>query len=493
MMQKMHRGFIVIASLALGVLIVACGGGGGSVAGGGIGGTGITSGSVTGFGSVFVNGIEFETDGASRTVDDETDISDGTDDDTVLGIGMVVTITGIVNADGVTGIAESIEYDNEVEGPVAEAPVEDLDGVTKTFDIFNTTVVVDRNATVFVATVYDSLTQNDLLEVSGYYDAGGNLLATRIEKQGVLVLGVSEVEIRGTVSGFDGIDTFLLGGVTVTFEGTTEFEDLPGTVANGQYVEVEGTLATASSITASRIELEEEGFDDVDEISLEGIVTDFNGISDFRVAGQRVNASNATFEPGSLKTSIADGDQVEVEGSIVNGILKAEEVEQRGGDVRVSAIVVSKNSTAGTITLRIVSGESDLTISTNTQTQIEDKRDEQIPFDVSNINVGDYLNIEGYVDGNGNIVAAQIEREQPGDIELRGPADVPPTIGGNLAGIVSIFGIEIDTDDETEFENASEAPIDGVDFFSNVSDGDLIAFEDELPANGVADEVEFED
>ncbi len=359
MMQQMHRGFIVIASLVLSVLIVACGGGGGgSVAGGGIGGTGITSGSVTGFGSVFVNGIEFETDGASRTVDDETDISDGTDDDTVLGIGMVVTIIGTVNADGVTGTADSIEYDNEVEGPVAAAPVEDLDGVTKTFDIFNTTVVVDRNATVFVATDYDSLAQNDLLEVSGYFDADGKLLATRVEKQGVLVLGVSEVEIRGTVSGFDGIDTFLLGGVTVTFDGTTEFEDLPGTVANGQYVEVEGTLETASSIAASRIELEEEGFgDDVGEISLEGIVTAFNGISDFRVAGQRVNASNATFEPGSLKTSIADGDQVEVEGSIVNGILKAEEVEQRGGDVRVSAIVVSKNSTAGTVTLQVVSGQ----------------------------------------------------------------------------------------------------------------------------------------
>lgn len=495
MMQKMYRGFIVIASLLLGVLIVACGGGGGgSFAGGGIGGTGITSGTVTGFGSVFVNGIEFETDGASRTVDDETSISDGTDDDTVLGIGMVVTIVGTVNADGVTGTADSIEYDNEVEGPVAAVPVEDLDGVTKTFDIFNITVVADRNATVFEATDYDSLAQNDLLEVSGYFDVDGKLLATRVEYEDELVLGVSEVEIRGTVSGFDGIDTFLLDGVTVTFDGTTEFEDLPGTVANGQYVEVEGTLETASSIAASRIELEEEGFgDDVDEISLEGIVTDFNGISDFRVAGQRVNASNATFEPGSLKTSIADGDQVEVEGSIVDGILRAEEVEQRGGDVRVSAIVVSKNSTAGTVTLQVVSGQTDLTVTTDTQTQIEDKRDEEEPFGIGNIDVGDYLNIEGYVDGNGNIVAAQIERDEADSTELRGPADVPPTFGNNLAGTVSIFGIEILTDGSTEFEDASEASINGVDFFNSVSDGDLIAFEDELPANGVADEVEFED
>ena len=498
MMKQMDKGFIVAAALALSALMVACGGGGGggdSLAGGGIGGTGITRGSVTGFGSVFVNGIEFETDGASRTVDDEDDISNGRDDDKVLGIGMVVTITGTVNADGVTGTAESIEYDNDVEGPVAAAPVEDIDGVTKSFDIFNTTVVVDRNSTVFEKTGYDGLAKNDLLEVSGYFDADGRLLATRVEYVDELDLGNSEVEIRGVVSGFDGVDTFTLGGVSVTFDGTTEFEDLPGdTVKNGQYVEVEGVLETATSIAASRIELEEEGFgDDVDEISLEGIVTDFNGISDFRVAGQRVNASKASFEPGSLKTSIADGDQVEVEGSIMNGILKAEEVEQRGGDVRVSAIVVSKNGTAGTVTLRVVSGQPSLTVTTNTQTQIEDKRDEQEPFGIGNIKAGDYLNVEGYVDGNGNIIAAQIEREEAGEIELRGPADVPPTFGGNLAGTVSIFGIEIDTGDNTEFEDASEAYIDGDTFFDAVTNGDLIAFEDEQPVDGIADEVEFED
>ena len=125
MLQQSHKGFIAIVTLLLVVFIAACGGGsggGGTVASGGIGGTGVTSGTVSGFGSVFVNGIEFETDGASRNVDDETDISNGRDDDTVLGIGMVVTIIGTVNDDGVTGTAESIEYDDEVEGPVAAAP-----------------------------------------------------------------------------------------------------------------------------------------------------------------------------------------------------------------------------------------------------------------------------------------------------------------------------------------------------------------------------------
>ena len=496
MMQQIPRGLVVSAALIFSAFIVACGGGGGgSVAGGGIGGTGLTSGSITGFGSVFVNGIEFETDGAIRTVDDETDISNGFDDDTVLGLGMVVTISGSVNADGVTGSADSIDYDNNVAGPVVhEANWEDPDGLTKTFTIFDVTVVVERNSTVFANTSYDSLVQDDLLEVSGYFDVNGRLLASRVEKRGVLDLGNSEVEIRGVVSGFDGVSTFMLDGILITFNGITEFEGLPGTVVNGQYVEVEGTLATATSILARRIELEDEGFgDDVDEISLEGIVTDFNGISDFRVAGQRVDATNATFEPTSLEGMISDGDQVEVEGSIQDGLLMAEEIEQRGGDIRVSAIVVSKNSTAGTVTLQVVAGQQSLTVTANSQTQIEDKRDEVEPFSISNIDAGDYLNVEGYVDGNGNIIAAQIEREEPGSTELRGPADVPPSLGNNLAGTVSIFGIEILTDDNTVFNDDSEDSIDGDTFFGDIKDGDLIGFEDKLPVDGVADEVEFED
>ena len=497
MMPQIHRGFIVIATLVLSALIVACGGGGGgSVAGGGIGGTGITSGSVTGFGSVFVNGIKFETDGASRSVVDDTDVSDGTDDDTVLGIGMVVTIVGTVNADGVTGTADSIEYDNDIEGPVAAAPVEDLDGVTKTFAIFNITVVVDRNATVFASTDYDSfnydsLAQNDLLEVSGYFDAVGQLLATRVEKNGVLVLGVSDVEIKGDVGGFDGIDTFMLGGITVTFDGTTEFEDLPGTVADGQYVEVEGTLETATSIAASRIELEEEGFgDDVDEISLEGIVTDFNGISDFRVAGQRVNASNATFEPASLKTSIANDAAVEVEGSIVDGILRAEEVEQRGGDVRVSAYVDTTNPIAGIITLRVVQGQS-LTVMTDSQTQFEDKSDaEKEPFDIYDIRTGNFVNVEGVVGDNNIVIASQVERDEVDDIELRGPIDGDDTGGSSI----SILGVSIATDGNTVFDDGD---ITSTEFFLQVENGDLVEYIDYnevgLLADGIADEVEFED
>jgi len=335
MLQQGHKGFIAIVTLLLVVFIAACGGGGGggggsTVAGGGIGGTGVTSGTVSGFGSVFVNGIEFDTDGASRDVDDEIDISNGSDDDKVLGIGMVVTIIGTVNDDGVSGTAESIEYDDEVEGPLTDEQ-DDGDPDTRTFNVFNIIVVVDRNTTEFAETDYDDLEENDLLEVSGYFDADGKLLATRVERKGEFFLDVSEVEIKGKVSNVEDAGTFMLVGlddITITIDNATEFEGLPDEVENGQFVEVKGILTDANSMLASRIELEDEGFsDDVDKISIEGLVTKFKDISSFNVAGQRVNASKASFEPSSLENSITDGVKVEVEGAIVDGILKAKEVE----------------------------------------------------------------------------------------------------------------------------------------------------------------------
>ena len=68
---------------------------------------------------------------------------------------------------------------------------------------------------------------------------------------------------------------------------------------------------------------------------------------------------------------------------------------------------------------------------------------------------------------------------------------------GRLAGTISILGIEIATDDATDFEDASEEDIDGTDFFLQVRDGDLVEYTDYSeagqPADGIADEVEFED
>jgi hypothetical protein len=493
MLALLHR---VTAGLLVGLFIVVAagcgsggGGGGGSFAGG-IGGTGaVAQGAITGFGSIFVNGIEFETDSSSFDVDDDSVATEGD-----LALGMVVTVIGTINNDGVTGSASSVEYDDEVEGPVGNDPLEDADMITRTFTVFDVTVVVNKNATVFSNTSYESLARNDLVEVSGFYNEDGSLVATRVEKEGTLSLGVSEVELKGTVTGFNGSNVFILDGITVTFDGTTDLSDVPGgVIENGQFVEVKGTLETATTVSATRIELEDEGFDDSeDNVSLEGFVTDFINTGNFKVSGQQVNASAAVFAPASLAGSIADGDKVEVEGPVEAGVLQAVGVEQRAGDVRVSAVVFSRNTAAGTVTLTVVTGQPELTVNIDSQTQLEDSRFEVEPFMLADINTGDFLDVEGYIDGSGNIIASQVQRDEPDRIELRGPVDVPPTAGDDFSGSVSVLGIVILTDGPTDFKNEFDGDISGSIFYGQVSDGDLVEFRDEQPADGFAEEVEFE-
>ncbi len=95
------------------------GGGGGGIAGiddgpvGGISGSGATtSGTLDGFGSIFVNGVEYETDNAEIIIEGQP----ASESD--LGVGMVVVVKGTVNDDGTTGTAERVFFDDEVEGPV---------------------------------------------------------------------------------------------------------------------------------------------------------------------------------------------------------------------------------------------------------------------------------------------------------------------------------------------------------------------------------------
>ena len=128
---------------AIALSVIACGPSGtGGLAG--IGGSGyVSSGSVTGFGSVFVNGVEFETDSATFDVDGDS----GTQDD--LAIGMIVRVDGTINEDGVSGIATNISFDDELQGPVSAVGPIGPDGVRRTITVLGITVVLDSSGTTF--------------------------------------------------------------------------------------------------------------------------------------------------------------------------------------------------------------------------------------------------------------------------------------------------------------------------------------------------------
>lgn len=478
-------------------LLVSCGGGDSSVAdSGGIGGTGITSvGSITGFGSIFVNGVEFETGSSSVSVDD----AGGVESD--LRVGMVVMVRGTLNDDGVTGTADSVAYDGNLEGPISDDPVPNLDRTETQFTVLGTPVIVSVNDTVFDGGIaFDTINKGDMVEVSGFYDENGILRATYIEKDSAgFVPGDTQVEARGTVTVLDEMNaTFTLvtssgragpvGSIQVTF-GTAELSDLSsGTVADGLFVEVEGTLPVfdPDTIEATRIKSEDLG-EDEGEIELEGIVTDFvDLLSDFKVAGIPVNASSAEFEPASLATSIGDGAMVEVEGELIGGVLQAWEVEGRGGDIEIESVVFDVTGTTVTLGPLGVNTET-VSVSVDSQTRFEDEVLDLSPFTVADIRPGDFLKVEAFDDGSGNLVATRVKRDTADHFVLQGPVE------SAVAPDLTVLGVTFATNSGTQFETSDDDPITGTEFFDRVNVDDLVKIKDNIPSEGTADEVEFED
>jgi len=472
--------FQSLALILLGSTLLGCGGGGGGGLVSGIGGTGITaSGTITGFGSIFVNGVEFETGTAEVTLDDSVG------SEAELRLGMVVRVQGTVDDSGTRGTASKVEFDDDVQGPVSGPIVADPDGLSKTFTVLGVGVRADSTKTVFDGVGFDTLAVNDWVEVSGFFDGAGELQATRIEKKGDFQPNASEIELKGTVSGLSGT-SFTLGSFTVEFGGADLSRVPGGVITDGLAVEVKGTLA-GTTITASRIAQQDDLFgDDEAKVSLEGIVSNFVSNSSFTVAGQAVNASAAIFEPAGLV--LADGVEVEVEGPIVAGVLQAVKVEARGGNIKLEARVSAVNTPPGTLTLQFVPGT--LTVVVDSRTTLRDDTGVDDSLTLSEIVATDFLEVEAFRDDStGALIATEIRRDTLDDDSLQGPVDA--CVADTSVTVLDLtYTLLAGT---TAYQDQNDAPINGADFCTGANTGGFfVKIRDDLAPDGIADEAELE-
>ncbi|MDH3862870.1 MAG: DUF5666 domain-containing protein, partial [Gammaproteobacteria bacterium] len=84
---------------------------------GGIIRTGVAVGPVTGFGSIIVNGVEYNTDSATF-IDDDNEVTNTPADD-FFKVGETVIVKGTIEDDNSNAVAETVELDEIVEGPVS--------------------------------------------------------------------------------------------------------------------------------------------------------------------------------------------------------------------------------------------------------------------------------------------------------------------------------------------------------------------------------------
>lgn len=416
MEQSKQSGFsckalTTILILSIPLFLSACGGGGGSSSNS----NSTYSGTVTGFGSVFVNGIEFETSGTSISVDD----SSATEDD--LKVGMQVTVVG----NGTSRTAASITYKDELEGIVISNSIA-AGQATGDLDIMGQTVTVSATTVVEGVASPDLITAGMIVEVSGHSSGTGSILATRLEVKAAdlmtyLATHPEGIEVKGIIANHDEMNSkFDVGGMTVDYSAAT-LDGMPVGNFDSLYVEVKSTAgidSVSNELVASVVELESNGDmgedgKDNDEIEITGLITTSINADSFAIDGETLTVNDETEYEGITKAGLLAGAMVKVDGYYLNGKLIVEEVSvEKESSNEVEDIVASVTSTAtntGTVTLQ--NGD---VIKITSETIMEDSRDNgMVPdpkFNLQALAQGNYVEIKYYID-NGTYIATKVERD----------------------------------------------------------------------------------
>jgi hypothetical protein len=325
--------------------LAACGGGGGSSSTSANGLVNIAAsekefvaGTVTGFGSVIVEGVRYDDSAAKVQIEyDPAAPKAAPVSDLKLGMQLVVKVAK-------AGFADTVVSASEVLGPITSL-------LSDGFVVAGQTVKISTDAAS--PTVFDGvanlagLAVNDRVEVHGSRDANNNIVATRIERKnpGDLIM----TRVVGTIAAIDAVaKTFTVGGLVVSYSDATKLLPANSTLAslaNGQVVAVFSSASpTAAGITAKTIAvkkgIESQNPIDADKAWVGGHVRELNfAAKTFSLKGVSVDASAATFSNGTA-SDLANARKVRVTGVFQGGVLKATDVKfaKAQGDALVELI-----------------------------------------------------------------------------------------------------------------------------------------------------------
>jgi hypothetical protein len=465
----------------------ASGSGNGSGSGSGSG-SASASGTITQFGSLYVNGKKFETSDVSVEQDGESKRCTISPTDTCgLKQGMVVTVNGSITGEERT--AASVRQKDAVEGLVQTVAADGLSLVVMGQTVLvDGTTVIDNN--VPGQNILNLVPGIAHVKVNGHIRPKGVIQASFIELKSVSVIP----EVQGFVSSHvSGTATFQIGHLTVNYGGASIGDMfIPnGNNWDGRFVEVQGApgsfipgpnIQTEGTLIASKVEPEDVGVgNDVDEFELEGFVTQAgtpNGqFLDFTLATTPVTTTANTEFRGGTIDEIVVGAKLSAEGHFANGVLTADHVKFHES-VKLEGDIVR----TGPQTFAIA-GLMNISVSVNSQTEY---RGLSSLADFAN---GSHVRVRGLVLGANTMIATRVERRSSdNDVSLQGPVQ---SISGNE---IVILGVSIDTNTINHFESVRGTSTSRAAFLAEVKENSLVKMEGEL--NGLIvlwDEVELED
>ena len=307
--------------------LVACGGGGTSTAsngsgngsGVGSGGTGsFTTGSISGFGSVIVNGIRYDDTGISPSSQDGDSVS-------ALKLGMVIDVEGgstsqVTKPSGevqTVAKASSIKVGFELLGPLNSNLINTTNG---TLEVLGQQVQVTVDTFFEPDSDLSSLKTNGSclhVKVYGFPRAGTSYTATRIE---CVNTQPANYRVRGLV-GSVGTGTVTLNGHAYPLGNNV----MPPQV--GQVVRA--LLSNDGSNTVVDFSNDVRPLSQPRDARIEGIVSSYApSTGTFSINGVPVKVdSSTTLQPSNLALGTANL-RVEVRGQLVDGVLKATRIEE---------------------------------------------------------------------------------------------------------------------------------------------------------------------
>jgi len=441
----------LLAAGAAACAAIACGVGGTTA---GIEGTGVvSSGAISGFGSVFVNGVEFATNGASILVNGQPAAQ------TDLQVGEVVTVVGKAAAGALTGTASTIQYFANVQGPVEATNLG-----ASTFTVLGQTVTVGSTTTLAFAgggtATLANLSPGTPVVVSGFAGANGTLLAARIDILQTLPADL----LSGVVAGLNTATAeFSLGGVTIDY-GAAVLAGFPGGrgIQAGDTVQVTGAATTVPApavlhATALQFVATPAGGGG-SQGEIDGLVTRFASTTDFDVAGAPVTTNAGTAFFNGAAGTIALGVHLRAQGVFeASGTLLAAQINfDQSSPVLVQASVESVDAAAGTLQVLGIA------ISTSVDTRFDDQGPNPVrPFNLAALRVGDTVSVRGTTNASNGIDASGLTRiGATPTVELRGIASV--AVSPNL----TVLGIGALTSGATQYRAADGSTITSQQFYA---------------------------
>ena len=326
----------LLSFLSLSIILSACGGGGGAGDGNISSNTAtLSSGTISGLGSIVVNGIRYETVG-SQVLDADDGI---TDINTPLRIGMTVSVEQN-GTDSVTlrPIARKILVQSGIKG-VASYTGANLTVAGMPITVNTSTILLDISGAITSLAMLNTQT----VEVYGLPQADGSYLATLIEAE----TGTLNLQLIGSVQSIDATAKTLMLGTTAK-PITVNYASLipPSGLATGSVIMVTAaTNTTANIYTASSLTIRSATASTYTGYASNyrgttGVQTERNelygAVSDKTLVYSGVNVSGCTFKiqgiqvqasSPALCTNIANGTYIEAKGTLNNGELNATRIE----------------------------------------------------------------------------------------------------------------------------------------------------------------------